>query len=104
MDRGGKIVALVSVPDHGSPYVLRRAARTRKNGVRDQSGGPPVSVWTKNGHQHRSAGVGRTEEGKESVRQGTSLQCEAAGQPGLSFQRLREPGESGAPRVPDGRR
>ena len=41
---------------------------------------------------------------KESVRQGTSRQCEAVGQPGLSFQRLRQPGESGAPRVPDGRR
>ena len=53
-------------------YVLRRAAATRKNGVRDQSGGPPASVWTRNGHQHRSARVGRTEEGKESVRQGAS--------------------------------
>ena len=40
--------------------------------IRDQSGGPQASVWPRNGHQHRSAGVGRTEEGKESVRQGTS--------------------------------
>ena len=58
--------------DRGSPYVLRRVAGTRENGIRDQSGGPQASVWTRNGHQHRSAGVGRTEERKESVRQGTS--------------------------------
>ena len=34
--------------------------------------GLPALVWTGNGHQHRSAGVGRTEEGKESVSQGAS--------------------------------
>ena len=50
VDRGGKIIALVPVPDHGSPYVLRRAAGTRKDGVRYQSGGPQASVWTGNGH------------------------------------------------------
>ena len=50
------------------------------------SGGPQASVWTRNGHQHRSTGVGRTEERKESVRQRTGRQCEAVGQPGLSFQ------------------
>ena len=64
--------APVPVLDRGSPYVLRRVARMRENGMRDQSGGPQASVWARNGHQHRSAGVGWTEEGKESVRQGTS--------------------------------
>ena len=67
MERGGKKIALVPVPNRGSPYVLRRTAGTRKDGVRYQSGSPRASVWTRNGHQHRSAGVGRTEEGKESV-------------------------------------
>ena len=56
MDRGGKIVTPVPVPDRGSPYVLRRVAGRRENGIRDQSGGPQASVWTRNGHQHRSAG------------------------------------------------
>ena len=45
MDRGGKIVAPVPVLDRGSPDVLCRAARTRENGIRDQSGGPQASVF-----------------------------------------------------------
>ena len=65
MERGGKSIALVPVPNRGSPYVFRRSAGTRKDGVRYQSGSPPASVWTGNGHQHRSAGVGQTEEGKD---------------------------------------
>ena len=43
--------ALVPVPNCGSPYVLRRAAGTRKDGVRYQSGSSPVPVWTGNEHQ-----------------------------------------------------
>ena len=56
-----------------------------ENGIREQSGGPQASVWTRNRHQHRSTGVGRTETRKESVRQRTGRQCEAVGQPGLSL-------------------
>ena len=41
--------------------------RKRENGIRDQSGGPQASVWTRNGHQHRSAGVrrGKNQSAKE---------------------------------------
>ena len=46
MERGGKSIALVPVPNRGSPYVLRRTAGTRKDGVRYQSGSSPASVWT----------------------------------------------------------
>ena len=49
---------------------LTAGARMYFVGLPERS--PPASVWTRNGHQHRSAGVGRTEEGKESVHQGTS--------------------------------
>ena len=98
MERGGESIALVPVPNHGSTHVFRRTAGTRKDGVCYLSGSPPASVWTGNRHQHRSAGVGRTEEGKELVSQGASGQGEETGQSGLSFERLRKPGESSSSR------
>ena len=53
-------IALVPVSNRGSTHVFRRAAGAGKDGVRYQTRGPLASVWTRNGHQHRSAGVGRT--------------------------------------------
>ena len=67
MERGGESSAPVPVPNRGSANVLCRIAGAGEDGVRYQSRGPPLSVWTRNGHQHRFTGVrrGKNQSAKE---------------------------------------
>ena len=104
MERRGEGLAPVSFLNQWSSDVFRRAARGGEYGIPIQGRGPLTLIWTGNRHEHCPPGAGRPEKRKESVSEGTCRQREMFGQSGVFLQRLRQPREGGAPRIPGGGR